>query len=244
MPPSCKACHLTLFGQISDFCYVDDFLLIADDHGSLQTAFDVMDLEAAELGLEFNPSKDVGQDSPLHEIEFLGILLRADVGDLALPENKRIKYFSLLQSFICHYKHSPTAPRSELESLTGKLGFAARTVHWGFLHLQYVYDTLYGGIFQQETVSLRNPEFWNDLRFWSEVLQQTLPNCGGVSRDALAPVDLSLQDPWLPHVYTNASSTIGWGAINQGDIIKGSWSDKDKEDHICWLELRAIRLAL
>jgi len=69
--------------------YVDDFLVIAETHIDLVAAFRVMDEEELLLGLTFNAKKDLGTDKPLDEIEFLGVDIRARIGDLNLPVNKR-----------------------------------------------------------------------------------------------------------------------------------------------------------
>ncbi len=70
--------------------YVDDFLVIAETHIDLVAASRVMDEEALLLGLTFNAKKDLGTDKPLDKLEFLGVDIRARIGDLVnLPVNKR-----------------------------------------------------------------------------------------------------------------------------------------------------------
>ena len=76
--------------------YIDDVLGIAESHEDLVQAFTIMDEEARLLGLTFNAKKHLGTESPLDEIELLGVDIRAKIGDLSLPESKQQKYLSLI----------------------------------------------------------------------------------------------------------------------------------------------------
>jgi hypothetical protein len=75
--------------QAHTTCYVDDFFVVAQTHFHLHAAFRIMDHEASLLGSKFKLSKDVGILVPLWQLEFLGVLIRADIGDLCLPQSKR-----------------------------------------------------------------------------------------------------------------------------------------------------------
>lgn len=114
--------------QASCIVYVDDFFVVAVDHFHLTQAFSLMDHKALLLGLEFKPEKNVGLSQPLQQIEFLGVLLRADVGDLMLPDSKRLKYLSELDTFISSCGGYPTVLLSQLEGVVGRLAFASSTV--------------------------------------------------------------------------------------------------------------------
>jgi hypothetical protein len=138
--------------------YVDDYLVIAETHTDLVAAFRVMDEEALLLGLTFNAKKDLGTVEPLDEIEFLGVDIRARIGDLSLPVDKRQKYLTSIFQFRAKYLYEKVAPKSELEPLVGKLGFAARTFRWGYLYLQNCLDALYGGMEDRDLCPL-SPEF-------------------------------------------------------------------------------------
>jgi hypothetical protein len=116
--------------------YVDDYLVIAETHKDLVAAFRVMDEEALPLGLTFNAKKNIGTVEPLDESEFLDVDIRTRIGDLSLPVDKRQKYLTSIFQFRAKYLYEKVAPKSELEPLVGKLGFAARTFRWGYLYLQ------------------------------------------------------------------------------------------------------------
>ena len=60
--------------------YADDFLIIADSHEDVRRAFDVMDAVGLELGLTWDPEKDIGRDAPCQALEILGVWLDAVTG--------------------------------------------------------------------------------------------------------------------------------------------------------------------
>lgn len=115
-------------------------LIVAKDFQALTHAFSLMGNEADLLGLEFKPAEDFGRDEPLHQIEYLGVLLRADVGGLVLPGLKRVKYLAELQSFTTSFSRTETVPLRVLERLVGPLAFTSSVMRWGYLFLQNIYD--------------------------------------------------------------------------------------------------------
>ena len=52
---------------------MDDLLVAAPDFPTLKKSQAILDELAAELGVEFKPSKDEGFDTPTTTIEYLGI---------------------------------------------------------------------------------------------------------------------------------------------------------------------------
>ena len=105
----------------STLVYVENFLIVADNFAALVTAFRIMDVEAGLLGLEFNPQNDAGLESPQAQIQFLEMTVRADLGDIVLPENKKIKYQAHLTEFVLEFEHQPAIPRKPVEKLVGEL---------------------------------------------------------------------------------------------------------------------------
>ena len=185
---------------------------------------------------------------PLSQIEFLGVLIRADVGDVALPENKRLKYGLHLREFVAEYQAAIAIPRKPVERLLGRLGFAARCYRFGYLFLQNCFDALYGQVGNVPEPFLNpSPAFWGDLAFWRLVLDKQAAPLGGYTRLFMEEV---LFDPFNSEsshhlsLYTDASTSFGWGAVFQGHVISEAWSGRDRSEHICWLELSAIRRAL
>ena len=125
------------------FVYVDDYIIIADTHDDMVRMFDLMDKEAALLGLHFNPEKDHGKEAPLTSITALGITVDAAKQELSLPDDKRTAYAQAVTDFTAAYQSSNKAPRKALESLAGKLLYACRVCRWGYLYMQEMLDCLY-----------------------------------------------------------------------------------------------------
>lgn len=236
----------TLFQQagLSAFTlvYVDDFLIIADSHADMQRAFSIMDEEAARLGLQWNAAKDVGRETPLSEVTFLGLTLRAPTLELSLPEVKRQQYLAVLQEFEQAYRGAQTAPRKQVERLAGKLAFAARCCRWGMLFLQNIFDGLYPTEDRRSSISLTEA-FWHDLEVWQQVLGPCWQLWMGRRHHSIASWEL-VKDCFKEIIYTDASKTYGVGAIKGGEVLSVQWGRDRSADHIGLLELEAIYEAL
>jgi hypothetical protein len=86
---------------------------------------------------------------------------------------------------------------------------------------------------------------WDEFRYWDAVLTSPVVPFGGVTRsfarDTTLPFQLLTFDH---HIFTDASTSSGWGAFLRDQVVFGPWPDLSRVDHICWLELTAIRIAL
>jgi hypothetical protein len=186
--------------QAHTICYVDDYFVVACDHFHLRAAFRVMDMEATLLGLEFKGPKDVGLAQPLRQLEFLGVLIRADVGDLCLPQGKHIAYAEFLSSFQQSHALASHVSRQLLEPLLGRLGFAASTFRWRYLLLQNMFAALYGepgnGLPALCPLSV---EFWDEFRYWDAVLTSPVVPFGGITRSFARDTTLPFQQLTFDH---------------------------------------------
>jgi hypothetical protein len=164
---------------------------------------------------------------------------------LSLPADKRQKYLSLLFEFRAQNLYKTSVDKAQLEPLVGKLVFAARTFRWGFLFLQIFFDSSYGGMENRDICPLTQG-FWDDADFWIRVLQIPATPAGGRTRNTLPSkvLDPDLLSSFQHHLYTDASTSYGWGAVYQDEVVSSAWHFATELDHICWLELRAIRLGL
>lgn len=197
--------------QAHTTCYLDDFFVVAQPHFHLQAAFRVMDREASLLGLECKLSQDVGFLAPLRQLEFLGVLLRADVGDLCLPQSKRGAYSTYLADFRHSHGSAPHVSRKVLEPLLGRLNFAASTFRWGYLLLQNMFNALYGapdlGLPSSGALTV---DFWDEFRFWEAVLSSPIVPYGGITREFARFHSMPFQHLVFDHhVFTDASTSFG-----------------------------------
>ncbi len=216
--------------------YVDDYLIIADSHADLQAAIFIMDSLGAALGLIWNLDKDVlGATS----LEFLGLNIDAARQQISLPDNKRQKYLAGVLDFISTYQHSASCPRKAVEKLTGQLAFAARSMRWGALFINGLYDAL--GAAQASTFVIPSELLWDDLAFWAQALGNRYSEWHGITKLITGQVPIGPQG-FHVQLYTDASGTYGWGATLLGQTVSGQWdaSIRSLDLHIGWLELEAI----
>lgn len=232
--------------------YVDDFFIAADNHAHMRQAFEIMDEVGQALGLTWNLDKDLGRHEPLQSLEFLGVVIDAEHGVLRLPANKKAAYRSEVSSFRTKHVHAEVAPRKPFKRLVGKLCFAATITPYGFTCLQHCFDALYpwdhrlaGGL-QSHFVpypeeSRQELLFWDGLLYWPDSIWHGLDRYMVGSREYI----LGSHDM---EIFTDASSSHGWGAVMDGSLLAGRWYDISETDitgaAIAWKETRAVRRAL
>ena len=91
--------------------------------------------------------------------------------------------------------------------------------------------------------ALRSCSFWDDDFVISNEARSDLSWWINCSVESLSPVSLLDFKPDFI-IHTDASLS-GWGAsISSGDMISGIWSSSDSQEHINFLELKAIYLAI
>jgi len=115
--------------------YLDDFLIIADTMVEYQQAYEELIKLLGELGFQINWDKAVG---PCQRLTFLGIEIDTVHRQLTLPERKLCELRLLLSKTTA--KRSIT--KRNLQSLVGKLNFAARVVVGGRTFLWRMIDTV------------------------------------------------------------------------------------------------------
>jgi hypothetical protein len=69
-------------------------------------------------------------------------------------------------------------------------------------------------------------DFWDEFRYWEAVFSSPVVPFGGVTRSFSRFQSLPLQQlAFDRHVYTDASTSFGWGAVLSGHVIFGPWRD-------------------
>ena len=224
--------------------YVDDFIIIADSHEDMRKAFAIMDEEAALLGLQWNPKKDVGRDNPVTEMEVLGIIIDAPNQMLKLPEEKRARYLQEVQNFMDTYRSKETAPVKAVESLAGKLLFACRVCRWGYLFTQEILDQVYPGLHGRSCKASQvqlTDGLWYDLQFWVDTLQTVDNPWSGIRKHMVGTKEVDIDPSRFDlEVFTDASKTYGVGGILGHDVYSRKWDRNVSEEHIGALELEAL----
>jgi hypothetical protein len=230
------------------FVYVDDYVIIADSHADMQQAFAVMDSVAAELGLAWNPKKDVGREAPTTRLEALGLIIDAPSLTLHLPEDKRASYLAELQQFRRTYEASATCPRKPLERLLGKLIFTSKVCRWGFLFVQAIMDELYPGTSPPGNSATLSDALWHDISFWEMALGSHYTTWMGIRQQQVHTVlgtaicssdtDLDIE------LFSDASKSFGVGGILGTEVLSMPWGKDVSSVHIGALELEALHQCL
>jgi hypothetical protein len=164
---------------------------------------------------------------PCQCLTFLGIVIDTVGNTVSLEQNKVEK----LQTLLSQFKTRTRASRKQLESLAGKLNWAATVIPWGRVHTRSVFDML---------AKLTKPnhkcfldDIQQDLRWWSIFIV-----CGNQTKRIW-------DDRPVINVCSDSSSAAG-GAFCHGDWYYCNWElDRPRLSnlHINVKELAIVREA-
>ena len=128
---------------------------------------------------------------------------------------------------------STVMPARKISSITSRISHFAPFIHHGRLHLRFLQFWIKRHWSQHkqswDTPVQLDAEFFTQLRWFNR-------------REVLKWLPLHLPEPNL-FFFTDASLT-GWGVSWQNRHLSGQWSHPESSQHINWLELEAIRLAV
>ena len=154
---------------MSDICYVvfnyvDDFMSV-DWEDAAWRAYNTMGNLLRDLGVQEAVDKSV---PPSHLIEFLGILFDLIRMLIILPQDK----CDDIRSELRQWRHVQIMTLNGLQSLAGKLQFAATCVRPGRVFVAQLYDAI--GEMEQEGVSQMpiTDEVIGDILWWETFMQQ------------------------------------------------------------------------
>lgn len=154
--------------------YLDDFLFIASSRQDclrqLSTAIHIFQ----QFGLVVNPDKTEG---PTQTIIFLGIKICSLTQTLSCTEERINELLSLLHSFLNSpsksdpntTNHSYFIRRRNLESLIGKLSFAAQVLPGARPFLRRMLDCLHSSPNHKSKIRL-SAAFYQDVQYWIQHL--------------------------------------------------------------------------
>lgn len=208
--------------------YLDDFILAGPPNSTnCLSAMNTSMSICTGLGLPLHPTKCVG---PSTVLTVLGIELDSTRQSACLPQDKLTE----LQRLIRSWRSKKWCMRLDLESLIGHLHHAAKVVWPGRTFIRRMLDVLC--CFRDRTHPIRlNVEFKKDLQWWDRFLGQW----NGVSF-WLFPGVPTITDV---HVSTDASGTIGYGAIYGNKWFAGAWDPQQLCHSIAYKELFPIVVA-
>ena len=207
---------------------LDDFLFMAPTEDRCRRDLEAFMAMCASAGIPIALDKTVG---PAQVIEFLGITVNAREQYSELPQDK-------VQS--CRSQLSEVRSRSkstllQLQTLLGHLNFACRVVIPARPFLSATY-ALSRKLYRPHHKARLTELVKEDLVIWEEFLS----SFNGVS---FFLQDLVNSDPDL-HLYTDASTTVGFGACLKKEWTCGRWAGVWTGKDILVLETYPVLLAL
>ena len=204
--------------------FLDDYLCVSVGQAVANRQLAILLRAFSYLGVPLAPAKVEG---PSRTLTFLGIILDCEKMEARLPDDKLADIKRLLTAASIN----PTMSQRELESLLGKLSFAARVIVPGRTFMRRLWSIC--SRYQQPhyRISLTT-ECQEDIQWWLRLLEQWNGKSFFLFPDWTPSPDLEL--------FTDASGTLGWGAFNSGRWLQGTWSPEQLTHSIEWKELYAL----
>ncbi|VDI76734.1 Hypothetical predicted protein [Mytilus galloprovincialis] len=211
---------------------LDDFLTVDPPEFDAERTMALMTMIFNRLNVPLAANKTMG---PLTCIEYLGIVLDTDKLEARLPANKVERICKFIISII----QKSTCTKRELLQLLGHLNFASRVIVPGRSFVSYLIKLSTKVKELHFYVNLRK-EARVDLEFWLRFLH----NWNGINMF----YDCNYTSNFDMQLYTDASSTIGYGGYYQGKWFCSTWpkelpSLNDKSLSMAFLELYPIVVA-
>ena len=207
---------------------LDDFLFIASSYDLCLDALNTFLKVCEDIGVPIAPEKTMG---PEQTLPFVGIQLDTNKMSASLPTDKVEKFQQVIDQFIS----SKSVTLKQTQSLSGMLNFACGVIAPARAFSRRLYDLGIGLAKPYHKVRVNN-QVKKDLTVWKHFLE----HYNGTT--------LLLDYVWLNNndlqLYTDASTTIGFGGMFGSKWFHGVWSNRCRGMNIAILELYPICLAL
>jgi hypothetical protein len=204
-------------GRVKVLCYVDDYVLLGDP-SAVRDGIRVLRTFLKKVGL---PENELKSQTPGPMGQYLGVdydLRNPSAVTATLPADKKVRYVKHLKYYIGKAQLSADGTlvltRKELQSVVGKLAHAAYIFGAGRPFYQRLLQLLRGSPKKGVVLS---PGCVDDMIWWVEVLEK---HSGSV---LLNPAQRVVK------VYTDASTTTGYGVICRGEYFWGEWSQEVRD---------------
>ncbi|EZA55557.1 hypothetical protein X777_03811 [Ooceraea biroi] len=150
---------------------------------------------------------------------------------ISLPEDKRIVILEHLRKFF----NKQSCKIRDFARLIGTLNSICRTVAYGFVYIRDFERKKFLACIDSNNdydVRMMLPtSLQPDFRWWLHRLRSP-------------PIERPLLRRKFSHVIFSDASPSGWGASMGRKQTHGWWSDQDRDEHINFLELKAVEYAL
>ena len=217
--------------QSKIFCYLDDFLILADSEHECKKALDSFLGQLHYLGFPISEHKTV---QPATIVEFLGLGLDSANLSFYIPASKRQKISNDISLFLSKKSHRV----HQIQKLVGKLTFLCTTFLPGKALLAGLYQNLAGTLSSNGWAQRRiNHDVRIDLNTWLTFLSQT----AGKPFKFIFPQSEECCDI----MYTDASGSVGFGGVIGCLWFQGVWEDRWwRQQNIALLELIPIYIGI
>ena len=184
--------------------YQDDFLVVGESYEECLEAW--VSLIQLIMHLGFDISYDKLQQ-PSQDIVFLGIRIQSQSMQVSLPSSKLDDIKACLHNF----QRKKHATKRQLQSLAGKLNYAARVVRGGRTFLRRLLNAINSLRLSHHKIRLRGA-LMDDIKWWEEYMDYF----NGKAKCIKSYVNSK-------SVLTDACPVAG-GAYHDGDIYYTQWS--------------------
>ncbi|XP_006818048.1 uncharacterized protein LOC100369622 [Saccoglossus kowalevskii] len=186
---------------------LDDFLTIDPTEEVAMRSMAIMTMIFNSLRVPLAAHKTFG---PVQELEYLGLMLNSKTMTVFLPTNK----MGRITAKISEFSTKRTVTKQELLSLLGHLNFAARVIIPGRSFISYLLQ-LASSVSQLHHHVTFTTACLSELSMW----RQFLISWNGIhlilNSQVVSSSDL--------HIFTDASSTKGFGGYFQGSWFSEVW---------------------
>lgn len=207
---------------------LDDFMFVEESHDLAESALQRFIWMCNDIGVPIAVEKTF---PPSQQMSFVGIALDSVTSTASLPSDKVDKSIIAIQSLLNKSKCS----LKDLQSLIGLLNFACSVVVPGRPFLRRLIN-LTIGVFEPFHHIRITLEAKDDLRVWLQFLQEYNGRTIFIEEKFLSNHTLQL--------YTDASSTIGYGAVFKNSWLYGVFPKSFRKFNISVLEFYPILLAV
>ena len=213
--------------HVSVIHILDDFLFIAPTKSLCLAALSLFQAICRDIGVPLAPEKTVG---PSQTLEFAGIFLDTIDMSASLPQDKVTKFMTCLNDLY----NTKSATLKQIQSLAGMLNFACGVIAPARAFSRRLYNLSTGLTkpFHHRKVTL---QVRSDLQVWRTFLTQHNRKTFFLDHKFLSQQVLQL--------YTDASTTIGFGGYLGSKWFSGLWPTDCTKINIAILEIYPILLA-
>jgi len=182
--------------------FQDDFLVIGQSYEECLEAWLVLINILLKLGFDINYKKLV---APCTCLVFLGIQLDTNLCQIALPEEKLVDIRSIIASFLRRKR----ASKRQLQTLAGKLNFAAKVVRGGRTFLRRILNCIQH-LRRPHHKAVISAAAQMDLQWWNDFMSDFNGVASFYDRDNVVPI------------LTDACGIAAGGFCN-GDFVYSVW---------------------